>query len=145
MISLAWPECRLPVGSSASRSAGLWITARAIADELLLPSGELAGIQIFLRHDLEAIESVGDQALPLTARNVFIRKRQVDVFLNGEVVEQVIALEDHSDILLRQFAPLLAFQLVDGLLAEPVFARPTGHREAPAHSAAKTFPLRRVP
>ena len=57
-------------------------------------------------------------------RNVFIRKRQIDVFLNRKVVEQVVALEDHSDIPLRQFAPLLALQVVYALLAEPVLARP---------------------
>ena len=92
--------------------------------KLLLPPGKLAGIEIFLRHDLEAIESVGDRALPLTSRNVLIRKWQINVFLNGKIVQQMIALEDHSDIALSQLAPLLAFHEVGGLLAEPVFAGP---------------------
>ena len=92
--------------------------------QLLLAAGKLAGIQVFLGHDLEAIECVGDQALPLTARNVFIRERQINVFLNREVVEQVIALEDHPDILLRQLAPLLAFQIVNRFFAKPVLACP---------------------
>src|SRR5258708_36619289 len=92
--------------------------------QLSLAAGKLAEIQIFLRHDLEAIESVGDQALPLTTRNVFIRKRQINVFLNGKIVKQLVALEDHSGIPLRQFAPLLAFQIVNSFLAEPVLAGP---------------------
>ncbi len=94
------------------------------AYELLLSAGELAGIQIFLRDDLESIEGVRHQALPLPARNVFIRKRQINVFLNRKVVEQVVALEDHSDILFREFAPLFALELVNGLLTEPVLAGP---------------------
>src|ERR1017187_3130972 len=37
MISLAWLECRLPVGSSASSSAGLWMTARAMPTNCCCP------------------------------------------------------------------------------------------------------------
>jgi hypothetical protein len=48
MISLACEECRFPVGSSASRSAGLWMTARATPYELLLSAGKLVGNKSFL-------------------------------------------------------------------------------------------------
>ena len=97
---------------------------RARSLQVAAAPGKLVGIEIFLRHDLEAIESVGDRALPLASRNVFIRKWQINVFLNGKIVEQVIALEDHSDIAFGQLAPLFAFHEVGGLLAEPVFAGP---------------------
>jgi hypothetical protein len=66
--------------------------------KLLLPAGELAGKQVFLGHNLEAIKSVGHHALPLGTRNVLIREWKINVFLNRKLVEQVVALEDHTDV-----------------------------------------------
>ena len=100
------------------------MTARATADQLLLSAGKLAGIKIFLGDDLEMVERFGHHALPLTARNVFVGERQIDVLLHRQVVEQVIALEDHADIALGQFGALLALHRVHGLLAKPVLACP---------------------
>src|ERR1039457_943135 len=57
--------------------------------QLLLASRELARVQILLGNDLKAIQRVGHKALPLAARNVLVREREIDVFLNGEIVEQV--------------------------------------------------------
>src|ERR1700756_3251216 len=94
------------------------------ADELLLPSRELAGIQVFLGDNLKMVERVGNQALPLLAGNVLVREWQVDVLLHRQIVEQVITLKDHADIALGQLRPLLALHLVDTLLAEPVLAIP---------------------
>ena len=70
------------------------------ADQLLLPALELAGIEIFFGNDLELVQCVSHHALPLRFRNVLVGQRQVNVFLNGQVVEQVVALEDHSDVAL---------------------------------------------
>ena len=53
------------------------------AHQLLLSAGKLAGIKIFLGHDLKAIESVRHKALALASGDVFVGKRQIDVFLNG--------------------------------------------------------------
>src|SRR5437667_120100 len=94
------------------------------SDELLLPARELAGEQIFLGYDLKAVESVGDHALPLLVGNVFVRKRQVDVLAYGEIVEQMIALENHADVLLRELGTLFALHFVDSLFAKPIFAVP---------------------
>ena len=48
-----------------------------------------------------------------------------DRFLgDGQIVEQVITLEDHADPLPCQVGSLLAVQRVDGSFAKPVFAQP---------------------
>ncbi len=123
----------MPVGSSASKKRRLVDDGARNADELLLPAGKLAGKQIFLGDDLKPVQRVGDQALPLAARNVFIRERQVDVLLHGEIVEQVIALEHHADILLGQFSTLLALHR-RGQPARETSTRPaTDHRARQAH------------
>ena len=43
---------------------------------------------------------------------VLVRERQVDVFRHGEIVEQVIALENHADALAGQVCALLAIERV---------------------------------
>ena len=65
-------------------------------------------IQILLRNNLKTIQRVGHQTLALPAGDIFVGKRQVDVLLHGEVIEQVITLEYHADIFLGQFRALLA-------------------------------------
>ena len=112
------------MGSSASKQRGLVDDGASHAYQLLLSAGELAGKQIFLGDDLKAVQRVRHQALPLPAGDIFIRERQVDVLAHGEIVEQVIALENHADIALGQFATLLAFHVMDSLLAKPVLAQP---------------------
>ena len=62
--------------------------------------------------------------MALRLLNVFVGKRQVEVFCHGKIVEQVIALEDESDVLLVELRPLLAVHLVDRLSREVVLARP---------------------
>src|ERR1700691_5241623 len=78
-------------------------------DQLLLSAGELAGIEIFLRNYLKAIKRVSDKALPLLARNVFVGEWEIDIFRYRKIVEQMVTLKDHADILLgqlRAFFPL---------------------------------------
>src|SRR5580765_4794373 len=99
------------------------------ADELLLAAGELAGKKIFFGNNLKTIQSVGNHALALVARNVFVGKRQVDIFLHGEIVEQMVALENHSDVAFGKFRAFLAFHSVDCSLAEPVFTVPSVIKE----------------
>jgi hypothetical protein len=48
------------------------------------------------------------------AGNILIGEREVDVLGYGEVVEQVIALEDHADVAPREVRALLASQGMDG-------------------------------
>src|SRR5262245_37540584 len=94
------------------------------AHELLLAARELARIEVLLADDLEAIENVGHGALPLRAADVAIGERHLEVLGHGEVVEEVIALEDEADVPLAHLQPILGLQLVDLLGQEVVLARP---------------------
>jgi hypothetical protein len=124
MISRACVECRLPVGSSASSSAGAWTTARAMPTSCCCPPESCEGNKIFLGHNLEAVENVGHHPLPFFGGQVLVRERQVDVLGDGQVVQQVIALEDHADALAGEVGALLAIELVHRRFAEPVLALP---------------------
>src|SRR5437588_620159 len=94
------------------------------SDQLLLAAGQLAGKQILLGDNLEAVEGVGHHTLALLVRDVFIREWKIDVFPYGQFIEQVIALKDHPDIALGEFTSLFAFHLVGGLAAKPELALP---------------------
>ena len=103
------------------------------ANQLLLSAGKLVGIQVLLGDNLKMVERFGHHALPLTAWDVLVRQRQVDVFLHGQVVEQVIALEDHSDVALGQLGAIFALHQVHGC---------SRNQYSPAHwssSRASTF------
>ena len=50
-----------------------------IADDLLLPAGELRRIQVLLRNDAEPVENVGDDALAFGLRDITVGERQLDV------------------------------------------------------------------
>ncbi len=83
------------------------------ANQLLLPTRELVGEQILLANDVEPIQRVRHQGLALGARNVFVGEGQIDVFGYGEIVEKMVALEDHADAAARQVSALLAMERVD--------------------------------
>ena len=62
-----------------------------------------------MRDDAEAVEDVGDDALALGLLHVAVGERQLDVLVDGQVVEQVVALEHEADVaLLQRRAILLA-------------------------------------
>src|SRR5215470_18306766 len=77
------------------------------SNELLLTARELIGVKIFFADDLKAIENIGNHGSTLGARYVAIRQRHINVFLDGEVVQQMIALEDKPNVLAVQFCPPL--------------------------------------
>src|ERR1051326_6286526 len=112
-------------GLVREQEPGLVYDGTGNADKLLLASGKLVGIQIFFGDDLKTVQSVSNQSLPLFARDIFVGKGQVDVFLHGKVVEEMIALEDHADVAFGNFAALLALHGMDGFLSKPVFTFPT--------------------
>ncbi len=138
MISLAWLECRLPVGSSANKQRRLVNDRACDAHQLLLSAGKLVGIEVFLGDDLKVVEGFGDHALPLAARDVFVRQRKVDVLLHSQVVKQVIALEDHADLALGQLGAVLSLHQVDRLARRTSIRRPIGRRAGRGHSVART-------
>jgi len=114
MISLPWAEWRLPVGSSAKESA-VSQSPRGPRRQLLLPTGQLIRIQILLRHDLKAVEDIRDHALPFFPAHVAIRQRHLEVLVDREVVEQVVALEHEADMCLWSSARSFGFRRWTGV------------------------------
>src|SRR5258708_31738996 len=94
------------------------------ANQLLLSAGKLVGEEVFLADDVEAIEDVADEADALLVRNVFIGERDFEIFEDGEIVDQVIALENEADVGLVQLVAFLDIEFVDRLIVKVVFAAP---------------------
>ena len=94
------------------------------ADKLLLAAGELIGIEVFFPDDLKAVEHVAHDALALLLRHVAVAEGNLQILVDREIVEQVIALEDEADVFFLQIEAFFLLQLVDGVAAEPVFALP---------------------
>src|SRR5206468_6457741 len=93
-------------------------------DKLLLPSGKLTRIQIFFANDLETIERVGHQSGALTFAVMAIGERDIEVFVNREVVEQIILLEHEADLLVPQRGAFLRFQMMNRGFAQKKLAAP---------------------
>jgi len=124
MIIFPWLECRLPVGSSARISLGLPITARATATKLLLAAGKLVRIERFFTDDLEAVENIGHHSFALSFLDVAIGEGQVEIFRDGEIIEQVVLLENEADIFFVQFDAAAIIELMDGIFEKVIFAFP---------------------
>jgi hypothetical protein len=72
----------------------------------------------------KAIEHVGDDALAFRLAHVAIGERQLDVLVDCQVVEQVIALEDEPDVALLQCGALLGGQRVNRMAHQVILAAP---------------------
>src|SRR6516162_465691 len=93
-------------------------------DKLLLASGKLVRIEILFPDDLKTVERIGHDRLAFTALDVAIRKRNVEVLVNSEAVEQVILLEDKTDVALVQLDTVLRPHLVNSFTQEVKLALP---------------------
>ena len=94
------------------------------AHQLLLAAGELRGIQVLLPDDLEPVEHVAHHAVALLPLHVAVRQRHVEVLVHGQVIDQVVALEDEADVRLLQLGALLLPERVNRLAVQVVLARP---------------------
>src|SRR5271157_2038382 len=94
--------------------------------QLLLASGKLRGIQVPFGHDMEPVEGVAYDGLPLRFRDVAVGEGDFEVLVDGQVVEQMVALEDESDVLSLKFEPLLLVEQVDIRRPESVLSHPSG-------------------
>src|SRR6185369_6840423 len=93
-------------------------------DKLLLPTRQLIGIEILLTDNLKSVQNVGDHGFPFASTDVAVGKRNIEVFVHSQVVQQMILLEDKSDMTLIEFRPSLWFQEVNVFAEETVFAAP---------------------
>src|SRR5713101_1343713 len=94
------------------------------ANELLLAAGKLVGEEIFFADDVEAVEDIANQADALFVGDIFVGERDFEIFEDGEIVDEVIALEDEADVGFVQLVAFLDVEFVDGLIVKIVFAVP---------------------
>src|SRR6185312_16961045 len=87
-------------------------------------AGELVGVEVLLAYDLKAIEAVGHQTGALLGADVAVGEGYVQVFVDGQIVEQVVALEDEAHVELVQLDALLHRQRVERGAEEKQLAAP---------------------
>src|ERR1700722_6338689 len=92
--------------------------------KLLLATGKLAGVEVALPDDVEAVERVADQASPLRGLDVAVGEWNVQILVHRQIVNQVVALEHEADILLVQLDAILGLHLVNGVVEEVKLAGP---------------------
>jgi len=81
------------------------------SDKLLLAAGELVRKQVFLADDVESVEAIANR-LTRSLCGTFCRTAALPGFRIPSDVNQMIALEDETNIRLMQFVPLLDIELV---------------------------------
>ena len=104
----------------------LWILddRASHTNELLLPARKLIGEKIFFADDVETIESVADEAGALFVGDILVGEGDFEIFVDREIVDEVVALENEADVVLVQFVALLGVEFVDRLIEEKVFTGP---------------------
>src|SRR5882724_4517876 len=95
------------------------------SDELLLAAGKLPRIQIFFADNLKTIERVGHECGAFALTIMPIRERNIEVLVNRQIVEQMILLENESDLLISQCGALFRFKMMHRRLIEKIFAGPS--------------------
>ena len=85
-------------------------------DELLLSAGELVRIQRFLADDLEAVKNIRHHPFAFGLLNIAVGKRQIEIFRDSEIIEQVILLEDEADVFFVQLDAAAIVKLVDRIV-----------------------------
>jgi len=104
----------------------LWILddRASHTNELLLPARKLIWEKIFFADDVETIESVADEAGALFVGDILVGEGDFEIFVDREIVDEVVALENEADVVLVQFVALLGVEFVDRLIEEKVFTGP---------------------
>src|SRR6202171_6744145 len=118
---------RVEIASRLIGEKKVWIGDNGArhADQLLLSARQLPRLKIFFSDDVEAIERVSHDAGALRFTEAPIRKRDIEVLVNGQIVEQMVALKNETDLFVAQSRALFQFQMMDGGLAEKIFTVPT--------------------
>src|SRR3954452_19602006 len=107
-------EDELRIGNDGARNA----------DELLLSAGKLARVEVLFSDDVEAVERVGHNRSPFLFPDMPIGERDVEVLVNGEVVQQVVLLKDEPDLLVAQRAAGIRLELMNRGLLEIILPGP---------------------
>ena len=88
------------------------------ADQLLLPAGELARIQILFPDDVKSIQRVADNRIAPGLVHVPVGKRNIQVLVNREIIEQVIVLENETDLFVPEGRAFLWLEGVDRIVVK---------------------------
>ena len=110
------------MGSSASRIERLAGHRAGDGDALLLTAGELAGQVLRAVRHADLLERRHHALLALGRLHAAIGERQLDVLVDGQVADQVEALEDEPDLAVADARPLGERQVGDRLAVEHVVA-----------------------
>src|SRR5260370_17858213 len=113
------------------------------AHKLGLAAGKLVREQVLLSNNVEAVQDVGNQADALLMRNIFVGERNLEIFEDGEIVNQVIALKDEADVGLVQLIAFLDVEFVNRLIEKVVFAAPRAVEHADEAEQRRFSPPRR--
>ena len=90
--------------------------------QLLLATRQLTGKEVFFGYDVEAVEYVGDAAFAFGGGYFFVQQGRLQVFIHGEIVDQVVGLKHEADVLLVEFGTPPFIEFVNGFAEKPVFA-----------------------
>ncbi len=94
------------------------------SDELLLTAGELVWVESFLADDLETVEDIGDHTVALGFFDVAVGKREIEVFRNGQIIEQMILLKNEANVFLVQLNALAIVEPMDFVIGKLKVALP---------------------
>lgn len=92
-------------------------------DQLLLAAGQLAREQIFLGDNLKTVEHLGDLTLALSTLDSLVQQWRLEVLIDRQLIDQMVALKNKADVILVKLGPLLLTELEDRFVEEIVFAR----------------------
>ena len=112
------------MGSSARMSLGFWMTARATPTNCCWPPESWLGKRSFLATILKRSRASQTRLARSFLRDIFVGERDFEVFVDGEIVDEVVGLEDEADVVFVEFVALLVVEFVNGLIEEIVFAGP---------------------
>ena len=110
------------------------------ADQLLLAAGELARVKILFPDDREAIEGIGDERGAFRFAVAPIGERDVEVLVNRQVIEQIVVLENETDLLVAQGGALFWLEAMDGGFVEEIFAGPAEDRACLTNAGGSICP-----
>src|SRR5262249_46385584 len=94
------------------------------SDQLLLSTRKLAGKQVFFANDIEAVKNVRNEGLSFRTLDVPVRKWNIQIFRDGNVVQQIELLENKTDEALIQPRAIFGFEPVNSLPGEEKFSFP---------------------
>ena len=81
-------------------------------------------IQIFFSDDLKTIECIGDSRGSFALVYFPIRERNLEVLVNSQVIEEMILLENKSDLFVAQRRTFFCLEMMDRGVAKKIFAAP---------------------